>query len=392
MIIIEQGARTEMSVRVATSGGLAAVRGFVGAGQARPPFLDQLARTCRVMYEGMAVEPEVLEEEAIDAFVREELCSETRGHPIAVLAPQEDGSYVMPPEEIANELLGVAHVRLLQRHQATFRLTDSIGDRRLSAYWGALRLYQPGFSCADDGSTHPLLFADRLIDPVMRAELVGRLAQQAARRTQMPAGVAERRARPAAATATATAATSAVAPAATLSQTVGSDAAIPQRREDDLAPLVRSLGEHLRSLATQVSELVGSHERLLDELARLRTTSAVRAGNTASLERRIGSLESLLRSHLSPSAPPDGSAATAEAPDVTEAVADDDESGRLTLPSVLRQAAETYPAELLVRSVISASSIAAASRAPRPGGTCSSTSCAITQGVSMSVPNTSCLA
>src|SRR5690606_1076823 len=76
---------------------------------------------------------------------------------------------------------------------ATFRLTDSLGDRRLSCYWGALRFYMPEFSCADSPEEHPLLVHDRLLDPVIRAGVYGRLSREAAQWIAMPPGVAESR-------------------------------------------------------------------------------------------------------------------------------------------------------------------------------------------------------
>ncbi len=347
VLLVERGAVVDLTVRVATAGGLAAVRGAAGAGQARPAWLDEVARECRLAFEGATVEPVTLEEHAIDAFVRDVLLSESREYPVAVLAPKEDGSYVIPPADIATELLGLAQLNLLERHQSTFRLTDALGDRRLSAYWGALRVYLPGFTCADDGTTHPLVVADRLIDPVMRAELVGRLAQRAARRIQVPPGVEERRRRR-----VATTAPSAEPPSSPVMAVregpppaEASQAQVVQAAElvASAHSIVRELGEQIGALAAQVSALATAHGLVLDEVARLRTTTAVRAANTTSLERRIGSLEELLRAHFAPVAAPPAEGAPAPDDESAEEAAE-----RLTLVDVLRQASETYPAELLI--------------------------------------------
>lgn len=354
-LLVERGPVADLTVRVATPGGLAAARGAVGAGQARPAWLDRVARECRLTVDGVPVEPITIEEHAIDRFVRDVLLAESREHPVAVLAPKEDGTYVVPPTELAMELLGLARVHLLERHQSTFRLTDAVGDRRLSAYWGALRVYLPDFTCADDGSTHPLVVADRLIDPVMRAELVGRLAQHSARRILVPPGVEERRRRlepeiaPVVSPTVPPMAVHERPPEITLDPaivqtTATSDVARASELVASAHLIVRELGEQIGALASQVSALVAAHGLVLDEVARLRTTTAVRAANTTSLERRIGSLEELLRAHFASVAP----TPTHEPP-----VADDDETAderaeRLTLVDVLRQASEAYPAELLI--------------------------------------------
>src|SRR5205823_2159748 len=90
------------------------------------------------------------------------------------------------PDVLADELLGLAHVFIIPHHRHTFRLSDALGDRRLSCYWGALRIYMPGFTCADSGTDHPLLIADRVTDPVTRAGVIGQLGSFALRRVAPP--------------------------------------------------------------------------------------------------------------------------------------------------------------------------------------------------------------
>ncbi|MEO5798633.1 MAG: hypothetical protein ABIS00_04230, partial [Gemmatimonadales bacterium] len=69
----------------------------------------------------------------------------------------------------------------------------AIGDRRLSAYWGALRVYKPEFSCADRSDDHWLLMRERLDDPFERAALMGQLGQFAVNRLAPIEGVQGRR-------------------------------------------------------------------------------------------------------------------------------------------------------------------------------------------------------
>ncbi|NUQ13285.1 MAG: hypothetical protein HUU26_13310 [Gemmatimonadaceae bacterium] len=186
VILSELDANVTLLVRVTADKGLASVRGMVGAGQARPIFLSAMSRTLRMFHDGLEAAAHPLPDDAIAGFVRDVLLSDTREHPVALLAPQEDGAFVVPPPEIAADLIGIAHVYFMERHAATFRLSDELGDRRLSAYWGALRVYLPGFSCGDRPEEHPLLVRDRLVDPVMRADLYGSLGRFARRRIAWP--------------------------------------------------------------------------------------------------------------------------------------------------------------------------------------------------------------
>lgn len=352
VILVEQSGHTTLSIRVTADGGLASVRGLVGAGQARPSFLSDIGRACRMTFDGGDAAPTRLDEHTIDGFVREVLLSETRQHPVAVLAPLEEGGYVVQPAELAAELLGVARIHYLERHQSTFRLTDALGDRRLSAYWGALRVYMPDFSCADDTANHPLLVRDRLIDPVIRAELVGRLGRFAAARVKMPPGVAVRR-DPSLAESPATPGVLLPTTALTLSDP-RVNAADPARQVAvpsptfTLPPELLGIGDHLQALTAQIVLLVEAQGALLDEVARLRTTTAVRAANTTSLERRIGSLERLLARHLPPATGTDTLPTPSETPAPGDPEREEDVADGVTLVDTLRQAAASYPDELLI--------------------------------------------
>ncbi|HMS03376.1 MAG TPA: hypothetical protein PKE51_10400, partial [Gemmatimonadaceae bacterium] len=189
VVLQEHAGLVTLAVRVSAEGGLSAVRGAVGAGQAMPAFLRSLRHRVRITIDEYDTAPHVLDEAHIDAFVREVLLGERRAVPVFVLAPQEGGDYLVEPELLADELAGLGPLYVLARHATTFRLTDSLGDRRLSCFFGALRVYLPGFTCADEPTHHPLMLRDRLVDPIERLALVGQLAQRAARESTLPAGV-----------------------------------------------------------------------------------------------------------------------------------------------------------------------------------------------------------
>lgn len=371
VVFSERGGGATMTVRVGTVGGVASVRGFVGAGQARPAFLPELNRAVKLVFEGRGSEPGTLTDADIRAFVANVLLDEERMIPVAVQAPTEDGEYLVPPASLADELLGVAHLFVIDRHPTTYRLTDELGDRRLSAYWGALHVYLPGFSCADSAESHPLLVDDRLVDPVMRAGLVGQLSLHMRRRVLEPEGVAElREASSPRAAKVAPAATHAGASAPPAASLVPTTEAVPVRDasapevsasavpEIAVAPSPHLLDElllllrPLADLPAALSRLAESNAALVDEISRLRTTNAVRSASASSLERQVGDLERLLRAHVA-AATSSGSAGATIAPtpvDETEPVSSGEGAVEQETPlaEVVRHAATTNADALLV--------------------------------------------
>jgi len=79
-----------------------------------------------------------------------------------------------PEQELARELAGLAHVRMLSSNFASRQFTDRLG-RQLSLWHGAVRIYWPGFTLDDDPYRHRLWLADRLHD--LRRPLVTELRQ-----------------------------------------------------------------------------------------------------------------------------------------------------------------------------------------------------------------------
>lgn len=185
-VVLEESPHFDrFTLRITADDGVESVRRAVGAGQVRPAWLDPLAERFRVNAWGTPLRLRTLDELGIEDFVRSTLLGQ-RSYPVAVLAPRDDGSYVLDPDEVAGELLGVAPLYVIDRHAATFRLSDTVGDKRLSCFFGALRIYMPGFTPSDDPYDHPLLVQDRLVDPVMRATEMGRAAMYVARAIDMP--------------------------------------------------------------------------------------------------------------------------------------------------------------------------------------------------------------
>ncbi len=357
LVIDEQQQVTSLALATAADGGLSGVRGIVGAGQSRPRLLDALRQVAMLTSDGWDGSPQMLGELDVALFVRDVMLSDTRAWPVAVLAPLEQGGFIVPPEELATDLFGLAPLSVMERHSCTFRLTDAIGDRRLSAYWGALRVYKPEFSCADRSDDHWLVMRERLDDPFERAALIGQLGQFAVNRLAPIEGVqARRRAMekpvatvvsipstpvPAAAVATVAAASPVAAPAAAFPVEIAGALA-------ELPGAMHQLAAQLRDLSGTISHLVAVNAQLADEVARLRTATAIRATTSNAMERRLGGIESLLR-------PSGGVVEDASSSTPHE---EEGESGP-TLVDAVRQASSEYGDALLVLE--SAESTAAAS-------------------------------
>jgi hypothetical protein len=98
-----------------------------------------------------------------------EIMHPTRTVPVIVVSTY-DGQPALPDldEKLGDDLAGVANVVRIDE-DASWALTDRIGDV-FACYWGAVRLYWPGFAVTDDRLLHPLWTRDRL----QRAELDAR--------------------------------------------------------------------------------------------------------------------------------------------------------------------------------------------------------------------------
>lgn len=345
--IDEQQSHTQITLCEAATGGVSGVRGAVGAGQGRPSLLDALRRAVLLTAHGFGDAPQVLVDGDITDFVRNVMLSESRTWPIAVLAPLEAGGYLVPPEQVATELFGLAPVYAIERHSGTFRLTDAVGDRRLSAYWGALRVYLPEFSCADRPEDHPLLMRDRVEDPVQRAALVGRLGRAGLSR-YFPVAAdasAERDAEP---TAVGTAPPVAsihrdLAPSSSPATTDAAAFPAPVAtlpfgsvHGGELSGAIQALAAQIRDLSGTIAHLVAANAQLGEEVGRLRATTVIRASSANAVERRLGVIEALLR----PAAPDSADGGSASELEVAEDAP--------TLVDAVRDASSEYADALLV--------------------------------------------
>ena len=173
VILQEFIGRTSLTVVIgAAEGGL---QPGVDVQALRPRWLDALHERVTATCEGRVVDAHPLQPQDIAAFVERTILSAQRTIPVMVVSPREDGTFVIPPRQLAHELAGWAHVYSMPEHTTSFVLTDTLQDKRWSAFWGAVRIYLPGLSLNDDPASHPLLLPDRLEDAYVRATILGRL-------------------------------------------------------------------------------------------------------------------------------------------------------------------------------------------------------------------------
>jgi len=80
--------------------------------------------------------------------------NEARERPVILVSRQGGTSEMLvDPRTLAREVAGLAHVRILSSPQASWALTDEIGNS-LSVWDGAVRIYFPGFHRTDDTRQH----------------------------------------------------------------------------------------------------------------------------------------------------------------------------------------------------------------------------------------------
>jgi hypothetical protein len=377
VMLEERPTFTRLSLRVTADHGVTSVRGYVGAGHAQPPFLKALRSDITPSWLGGPLTTHPIRPGDVADFVQSVLDVSTRDVPAVVLAPLEKGGYVVDPADLAWDLLGRAKLHVITDHRATFELSDTVGDRRMSCYWGAARAYMPGWSRHDDPLEHPLLVRDRLDDPMLRSTWLGELGIWTGTRLTLPPSLAERRPTP---STDPTGAADAVddrgsrrgaspkslppgrqgEPETVASADQTSRPAAETRPEDrtavpagapappaaDVAPLFERLFAELRGLGELVDTVLSTNQDLRDEIQRLRTISAVRSSSTNAIERRLGRLEEILEEAF-----PDGSPEGRPAPPDPGAPGPDDDAGRtdteedegrLTLADVVKEMAESH--------------------------------------------------
>jgi hypothetical protein len=99
----------------------------------------------------------------IGTLVQELLHDERRLPIVVVSRTLRSGEILLDARELAKEVAGIAHVRVLASAHAGWRLTEEVGQQ-LSVWDGAIRVYFPGFSRDDEWGQHGVTFPDRIDD------------------------------------------------------------------------------------------------------------------------------------------------------------------------------------------------------------------------------------
>lgn len=338
LLIVEQGPTTTLSIQVSAERGYQGVRGNVGAGQLRPTFLTALNESVRLQFKGKDTTPLPLPADRLLPFVNDELLSPNRDVPIAVLTPIADSKFAVDPDILANELIGLAQLRVIQDHDMTFELTELLEDRRLSCYWGALRIYMPGLTTSDRPSDHPLLVKDQVIDPVLRADLVGKIAMRSRRTVRIPTPLSSP---------TVPHEPEQASPTTTTRDTTPSTLQAPAQHESlESERLLRMIVDQLRQLNQRIDQLIGAQQSNASDIESMRTNLAVRGSGMNTFDRRLGSIEQLLSRHFEPDETP--ATSTPETISNTQDESESDESAPIPLADIVRDATDNYIESLLI--------------------------------------------
>lgn len=161
------GSRWRLSLRLAADGDAVEadieVRVIEGDGgetpseiAARPPsLLEQLVEIfeCSIGDELLQTTAKRIGGDESDAFVRDEILSESRRMPLLVVTGYRQGGSVVDADDLQRELIGLARV-FAYNHNTAFNVMRDL-PQALWCYDGAVRLYAPGCSEDDLSQRHP---------------------------------------------------------------------------------------------------------------------------------------------------------------------------------------------------------------------------------------------
>ena len=155
-----------------------------------PGALTELASHIPLRHSGERITPDpwLVDSDAAAERLADALTDPDRQRPILVLSVPEDAPDptrpLLDPEPLAQATFGLATVVVLPATY-TWKLTNRFGDKRLAVYWGAVRLYLPGFRLDTNGREHRLIMGEWLQSPEKakrnRAELLRRIAEYSLR-------------------------------------------------------------------------------------------------------------------------------------------------------------------------------------------------------------------
>jgi hypothetical protein len=112
---------------------------------------------CYLNNQKLTLSPQFIQKDDVDSFYSNVLISNNRILPAVVISPTSllDKKYVVEPECVASDLVGIAEVFVLENQDAARELIDKIGSRDLACYNGVVRVYRPHFSQKAMPREHP---------------------------------------------------------------------------------------------------------------------------------------------------------------------------------------------------------------------------------------------
>ncbi len=131
----------------------------------RPDIVDQIVQNfqCSIGRSTIPLKHRELGRDEVEPFVDDTLCSPDRWLPVVVISPDQGmRDYRVDPAELQQTLLGHAQVIALRDVSAGREWTETLGNKELSCYLGAVRLYWPGFNKRAKPTDHPLYLADSI--------------------------------------------------------------------------------------------------------------------------------------------------------------------------------------------------------------------------------------
>lgn len=140
--------------------------------------------TCRTDGRVCTLAPAILREQAVVDIVHHELLDQDRRHPVLILTPRENGSFVIDPQRLGEDFASLAALYVIDRPQSTYALSAELGGKELSCFNGALRLYLPKFCLDSQPRAHPLYLPRQLENRTTRSRLAQALAKYTTLRYQ----------------------------------------------------------------------------------------------------------------------------------------------------------------------------------------------------------------
>ena len=131
----------------------------------RPGLLDDFRSAVRLSAAGWPVfdRPGLREPEDVIKYIAGTLVNPVRRLPAVLISGQvcDDGPLV-DVDDYRRTLAGMADVTVLMNKDAGYKLTQYMGNKMLSCFDGAVRIYWPGFRLEDDPYSHRLYLKDSI--------------------------------------------------------------------------------------------------------------------------------------------------------------------------------------------------------------------------------------